>query len=274
VDFDLPTLAKPIAVFGALFLLLGAERLWPASRWGAGSWRHDLRNLSLGALNGLIGVALAAWVLPTSHGAESEVLAVLGTGSLAWWLVGLLLLDLWTFAWHWLHHALPLLWRVHRVHHTDTAMDASTALRFHPIETTVAALARLPLAWALGLSVEHVLLFEVILLPSILFHHSNLRVSPGLDRRLRLLVVTPALHRTHHSPVRENCDSNFGSVLSVWDRLFRTLRGTPQLGPQGFGVPGLEGPRWQSWRGLLALPFVGPTTHAASDPAPRVPAPQ
>lgn len=205
VDLDLSTLAKPIAVFGALFLLLGAERLWPASRWGAGSWRHDLRNLSLGALNGLIGVALAAWVLPTFERLDTRALSVLGTGSLAWWLVGLLLLDLWTFAWHWLHHALPLLWRVHRVHHTDTAMDASTALRFHPIETTLAALARLPLAWALGLSAEHVLLYEVILLPSILFHHSNLRVSAAVDRRLRLLVVTPALHRTHHSPVRENC---------------------------------------------------------------------
>jgi sterol desaturase/sphingolipid hydroxylase (fatty acid hydroxylase superfamily) len=138
--------------------------------------------------------------------------------------VALVALDGWMYVWHRANHALPWLWRFHRLHHGDRAMDATTTVRFHPVEIAISTLLRLAVLPILGLRIEHLLIYEVILFPVILFHHSNIRFPEKADRLMRAVLVTPAMHRVHHSQRQIETDSNYGSVLSIWDRLGRSFR--------------------------------------------------
>jgi sterol desaturase/sphingolipid hydroxylase (fatty acid hydroxylase superfamily) len=250
---DATTLKALIAPI-ALLTLLVAERRAPATASGRAGWAHDARNLALGVLNGCLGIGLALLVLPPFPTPGGGLLGLLGLSGVAAFLGAFLLLDLWMYAWHRLVHAVPILWRVHRMHHSDEALDASSAFRFHPLETTASQVLRVPLAWALGVGAAHVAAYEAVFLPVILLHHSNLRLSERADRLLRLLIVTPALHRTHHSPRPVETNSNYGSVLSVWDRLAGTFGRLAGVGAT-FGLAGLRCRRWQSLAGLLLTPF-------------------
>lgn len=144
----------------------------------------------------------------------------------------LLALDFAVWAQHILFHRVPVLWRLHRVHHADIEIDASTGLRFHPLEIILSMLIKIAVVLALGAPAIAVLAFEVLLNATSLFNHSNLRLAPPLDGWLRSLVVTPDMHRVHHSWNPEETDSNFGFNLSVWDRLFGTYRAQPRDGHQ------------------------------------------
>jgi sterol desaturase/sphingolipid hydroxylase (fatty acid hydroxylase superfamily) len=175
------------------------------------------------------------------------------------WLEGLLailLLDLAIWCQHLITHRVPLLWRFHRVHHADRDMDVTTAIRFHPVEIAASMLLKIGLVYALGAPALAVLIFEVLLNGTSLFNHANVALPPALDRWLRLILVTPDMHRVHHSADRREHDSNFGFALSVWDRLFRTYRAQPALGHDGMTL----GLQWQDDRPArlgwsLALPF-------------------
>jgi sterol desaturase/sphingolipid hydroxylase (fatty acid hydroxylase superfamily) len=252
---DLTVTTRALIGLGALAALLAAERLAPAAPAGRGSLRHDARNLLIGLANASLGLALALWILPPlpeSQGGAIGRLGLVGAGAV---IAAFLLLDLWMYAWHRLAHGLPVLWRIHRVHHSDGALNATSAVRFHPLEPLLTLGLRLPLAWLLGIPGGSVLLYELVFFPVVVFQHSNVRLPARVDRALRLVIVTPALHRIHHSPERVETDSNFGSVLSLWDRLARSLRTRPRLEPQPFGLLGFAGERWQTLAGLLATPF-------------------
>jgi sterol desaturase/sphingolipid hydroxylase (fatty acid hydroxylase superfamily) len=154
-------------------------------------------------------------------------------------------------------HAVPVLWRLHRVHHADRDLDVTTAIRFHPIEIALSMLIKIGLVYLLGPSWLAVILFAAILNGMAMFNHANLRLPHGLDRWLRLAVVTPDMHRVHHSVLRAEHDTNFGFNLSVWDRLFGTYLPQPKAGHDGMTI-GLA--PWQDERpaGLLwslILPF-------------------
>ena len=148
----------------------------------------------------------------------------------------IVLLDLAIWAQHLVSHKVPLLWRLHRVHHADRDLDASSALRFHPIEIALSAAYKLGIVLLLGPSILAAVLFEVILNASAMFNHANLAMPPWLDRLLRSLVVTPDMHRIHHSVDRREHDTNFGFCLSIWDRLFRTYTPEPDGGHLGMTV--------------------------------------
>ncbi|MDZ4847713.1 MAG: sterol desaturase family protein [Pirellulaceae bacterium] len=170
--------------------------------------------------------------------------------------MGLVLIDLWMYGWHRLNHNVPLLWRFHAVHHSDREMDATSAVRFHTGEIFLSGSSRLLVLPVLGVTLPTLLIYELILLPVILFHHSNVRVSKSSDSLMRTIVVTPWMHWVHHSRVMKEANSNYGSVLSVWDRLFGSfnLRSNPREIELGLAEDASE-KSWRTLRGMLIRPF-------------------
>ena len=153
-------------------------------------------------------------------------------------------------------HLVPFLWRVHRVHHADTGMDVSTAIRFHPVEILLSMIVKIGAVYLLGPAAIAVILFEIILNGMAMFNHANIALPGGLDRALRLFVVTPDMHLVHHSTERTEHDRNFGFALSIWDRIFGTYLAAPRRGIGDMTV-GLswqdDAPARLGWS--LALPF-------------------
>ena len=164
---------------------------------------------------------------------------------------------------HVLVHAVPTLWRLHRVHHADLDYDVTTGARFHPIEIILSMLIKFATIVVLGPPLVAVVIFEVVLNAMAMFNHGNVRLPLGLDRVLRFIVVTPDMHRVHHSVEDNEANSNFGFNLSIWDRLFGTYIDQPRDGHEGMtiGIHQYREPRQVSWLpGMLALPFIGKIT--------------
>jgi len=168
----------------------------------------------------------------------------------------ILILDLAIWAQHLVTHKVPFLWRLHQVHHADEDMDVTTAIRFHPVEIALSMLLKIGLVYLLGPAAVAVVIFEVLLNGTAMFNHSNLKLPLWLDRILRWVIVTPDMHRVHHSVERQEHDSNYGFALSLWDRLFGTYVDQPELGHDDMAV----GLKWQDGQPTrlgwsLALPF-------------------
>jgi sterol desaturase/sphingolipid hydroxylase (fatty acid hydroxylase superfamily) len=183
-------------------------------------------------------------------------------GQLDWpvWIgipLAMLLLELIIYWQHRLMHAVPLLWRLHRVHHIDTGFDVTTGVRFHPLEIALSMGIKLGAIWLLGPHPVAVVLFEVLLAAGALWAHTDIALPKGLDRGLRWLVVTPSMHRVHHSTWRPETDSNYGFHLSIWDRVFGSYTETPREDERSMRI-GLEEFRSKDdlgFRGLLLNPF-------------------
>jgi sterol desaturase/sphingolipid hydroxylase (fatty acid hydroxylase superfamily) len=177
--------------------------------------------------------------------------------------LSVLALDLIIYFQHVMVHAVPTLWRLHRVHHADLDFDVTTGSRFHPLEIILSMLVKSAAIVVLGAPPLAVVIFEVILNAMAMFNHGNVRLPLGIDRVLRLLVVTPDMHRVHHSVEDNEANSNFGFNLSLWDRLLGTYTDQPREGHEGMtvGIHQYREPRLVSWLpGMLALPFVGAVT--------------
>jgi sterol desaturase/sphingolipid hydroxylase (fatty acid hydroxylase superfamily) len=177
------------------------------------------------------------------------------------WIEGalaLLLLDFWMYLWHRANHVIHFLWRFHRTHHSEPDMDVSTGIRFHPGEILLSGIVRLAVIPILGIQLWHLALYESILYPVVMLHHSNVRLPRWLDYGLLAVVVTPAMHRVHHSRWRPETDSNYGSVLPYWDRLFRTFRLREDARAVELGLDEFDGPEWQSLVGFAKTPLAKP----------------
>ncbi|MEQ8233202.1 MAG: sterol desaturase family protein [Gammaproteobacteria bacterium] len=262
--------------FAVAFALVGAwERCRPARTLRLSRGQRWVNNLALVVIDTL----LLRLFFPAAAVGFASLVAARGWGvfnhlAVAPWLAGIVsvvALDLVVWLQHVLMHAVPILWRVHRVHHADPDYDLTTGTRFHPIEILLSMLVKCAAIAALGAPVFAVLVFEVVLGTSALFTHANARLPPRIDGVLRRLVVTPDMHRVHHSVAPDEATSNFGFNLSCWDRLFGTYRAQPRGGHDAMtiGVAGLTAPRDVIWlRGLLLLPFRPLPGSAATPPAP------
>ncbi len=166
------------------------------------------------------------------------------------------LFDVWMYFWHMANHRIRFFWLFHRAHHSDIDMDTTTALRFHPGELALSTFMRMPAIVLIGMSFAEVVLFETILNLSTLFHHSNLAIPEKWDRLLRTVIVTPNMHRVHHSIERFETDSNYTSLLSVWDRLFHSFRTRQDTLTITIGLPRFREAQWQNLRGFLITPFA------------------
>lgn len=170
---------------------------------------------------------------------------------------GMILLDLTIYMQHVVFHRVNWFWRFHRMHHTDLDLDVTSGTRFHPVEIILSMLIKLAAIWILGAPAVAVLLFEVLLNAGAMFNHANLRLPAVLDRTLRLFIVTPDMHRIHHSIAAEETDRNFGFNLSCWDRLFGTYKENPDAGQvdMTLGLPGLQDPEVQRIDRMLLQPW-------------------
>jgi sterol desaturase/sphingolipid hydroxylase (fatty acid hydroxylase superfamily) len=226
-----------IAALGLWAATIAAtERLRPAAQRPAGSSRIT-SNLVFWLTNAALNPVLT---LPITAAAASLDLwsrpaALDGWMGFAFYVI---VLDLWAWAWHLANHRVPLLWRFHDVHHRDAFLDVTTAVRFHYGEVLISALARAPLIVMLDVPLESVLVYDALLTASALFHHSNVRLPPRLEVAFRILIVTPSHHWVHHHAVRADTDSNYGAILTVWDRVFRTWSPTERTPDMPIGAEG------------------------------------
>ncbi len=220
---DSHTQLRAAATLGMLVTLWWLEAWAPF--WNKGTdpksrRRHAARNLGITALHvAMMALLFASATSLTARWAESAEFGVLhwAPDMPAWMstVIAVILMDGWMYAWHRMNHVVPFFWRFHRVHHSDPHMDVTTATRFHPAEIAVSAVLRLGVIAILGMSMRQVVIYGLLHLPVIQFHHSNVRLPERVDRAFRALLVSPTMHRVHHSRYQPETDSNYSSILSV-----------------------------------------------------------
>lgn len=261
-EFADESLIRLVCFLTVLAVMNFWELLSPRRKWLVKRPRRLSSNYLLAFFNAFVVRAL----LPVSAVTASLWAEQKGWGllHLAEWPSGVeivltvLLLDAAIYGQHVMFHYVPLFWRLHKVHHADPDLDVSSGLRFHTIEIFLSMLIKIGLILILGLTAWGVIAFEVILNATSMFNHSNVRLPLSLDRLLRLIVVTPDMHRVHHSVIRNETDSNFGFNLPWWDRLFGTYRDQPEAGHEKMTI-GLPEYRDENVStrliAMLAIPF-------------------
>ena len=251
-----------IAIFAAVFASLAlleialprrGRRFPRQARWLTNFAIVVIDSLALRLLFPIMAVGTAQWAAIEGVGLLNST----ALPGLVAAIIGFVVLDVAIYGQHVASHKIPLLWRLHQVHHADPDFDVTTAIRFHPVEIILSMLWKMVVVVAFGVPAIAVFVFEVVLNGAAVFNHANLRLPSWLDRVLRLLIVTPDMHRVHHSVIRRETDSNYGFNLSIWDRLFGTYRDQPELGHQemAIGLPAYRddkptGLGWSLW-----LPF-------------------
>lgn len=261
------------AFAGVLGVMALAEAAFPrrvrtqkrSMRWFTNGALVAIDAIVLRLIFPVLAVGVAIWATAQGWG-------LLNVIDLPIWLeivLAILLLDMAVYTQHVASHKIPFLWRIHKVHHADRDIDVTTGARFHPIEIVLSMAYKMAVVVALGPAALAVFLFEVILNASAMFNHSNVKLPLGLDKLMRLAVVTPDMHRVHHSIVRRETDRNYGFFLTWWDRAFGTYQSQPEHGHDGVTI-GLaehqdEAPNSLWWS--LKLPFCSPASNPYS-PAP------
>ncbi len=252
------------AFLGLFVFFAGLEWVLPRrtqtrGRWGT-NWLFVLTNTAALRLMAAATAVLIPFVATlAAYDAGQLGIGLFNATALPLWvevIAAIVILDFIVWANHVLFHKWPLLWRIHRVHHADEEMDVTTAIRFHPFEALLSMAAKVAAVYALGAPVIAVILFEIILNGSAMFNHANLRMPLWLDRWVRLIWVTPDMHRIHHAMDRAEHDSNYGFALSIWDRMFGTYIHEPRDGHESMKI----GLRWRDGQSRrfgwsLLLPF-------------------
>ncbi len=247
---------KLVLVITTVLSLLVLENKFPFFGFRQSLGSRIATNLELGVVNSLISSLVVGFIssfLPIARPGTGILVAIpspVMAGILAF-----LLLDLYMYLWHRSMHRLPLAWRFHRVHHTDRSMNVSTAYRFHPIEIVSSSLPKLLLIWVLGISSNIVLIYELVFTVVVALHHSNVRLPAWLDRLLAYAIVTPNYHRIHHSQVVTETNTNYGSVLTWWDRILGSYRNLEAIYNIQLGVSDED--RELTIGQLLLLPIPG-----------------
>ncbi len=257
---DVPFWISPVVISGVFTLMLVGEALRPLRARIEPKLRHTIRNLSTGGVSlAILTLLQMPLLVPVATWAERHEFGVVRWLHLSspWNVIAaIVLLDYTLWWWHWANHRMPLLWRFHLVHHVDLDLDSSTALRFHYGELTLSVFYRALQIALIGASPFSVWLWQTILFASILFHHGNLKLPHRFERLLVHLVVTPRMHGIHHSDRRAETDSNWSSLLSVWDRLHGTMRMDVPDETIRIGVPAYREPRDVSFARIQMMPLL------------------
>ena len=267
MEFDL---SARLAIIGCVFVLLSVlEMAWPqrelllnrGTRWkgNLGVFLFDVLMIGI-PVNGLV-FGILMW----AQAYEVGLMSWLGLPFAATIVIGFFALDALFYAQHRVSHVVPVLWRLHRVHHADTEMDITTANRVHPLETLWLTFLRVSLAVLLGIPIVAFIAFLIVLNVLSMFNHANVKLPANFDRFLRILIVTPNMHETHHSVHQQDYDTNFAFIFSFWDRIFKTYKPhtTPVNGRVTLGLDTFRGVSDTSFLRLLTMPFRSEHTSSA-----------
>jgi len=256
---------EPLVRFIAFGTVLAAMAVWelaaPRRKQELGRKTRWPGNLGVVALDTLlVRLIFPVGAVAIALAAEARGLGLFNVFRVPAWVAvpaGVILLDLAIYLQHVLFHAVPALWRLHRMHHADLAFDVTTGVRFHPVEILLSMIIKLGVVTALGAPALAVLVFEVLLNATSMFNHGNVTLPQGIDRILRWVVVTPEMHRVHHSIKARETNSNFGFNLPWWDRLLGTYRDQPEAGHLGMtiGIEQFRDPAEQRLDRMLTQPF-------------------
>lgn len=257
---------NPLKAANALILLaifLAWESIAPFFGWFRQHPKertlHGLRNLTLGLLNTLMIslIFVRLWMGVTNWAAEHDFGLLNWLGASGWrrTFLTILMLDAWTWSWHWLNHHVSLFWWFHRTHHTELRMDVTSASRFHMGEIASSSLLRLPLFAFLGIQLSDLIIYETLLFAVVQFHHANIRLPWWIESWLRWFIVTPNMHRVHHSQIVSESNSNYGSLMPLWDVLFGTWNWREKPQEIQYGVTGFTGAQQHTLKGLLKTPW-------------------
>jgi sterol desaturase/sphingolipid hydroxylase (fatty acid hydroxylase superfamily) len=220
-------------------------------------WRHILRNLVISFLNGLVYglvfTAAIAFVTEYTHNHDFGLFRILDLPWALELLLSIFVLDFIIYCWHILAHRIPMIWRFHLVHHVDSVLDFSTGTRFHLGELLGLMIFHLPLYFLLGITLEALIIFQIFLIVFDHFGHANYRVPAWLDQVIRLLFITSNVHQVHHSDATRELNSNYGTVFSIWDRLFGTYNDRRDIQNIETGIIGY--PKTLSFWELMKLPL-------------------
>ena len=255
------------AFFGVLVAVALAEIAFPRRRLTVSKPRRWASNLGIVFLNSaLVRVLLPLTAAGFAVLAASRSWGVFNNFVAPTWfavLASVVILDFAIYLQHVMFHAVPALWRLHRMHHADLDFDVTTGARFHPIEILLSMFIKFAVIAVIGAPAVAVIIFEVLLNATAMFNHGNLRLQAAFDRVLRLFIVTPDMHRVHHSIEDHETNSNFGFNLSLWDRLFGTYKAQPDAGHEAMtiGIRDYRAPKIATdLPGMLILPFLGRVT--------------
>ena len=252
-----------LAIFVGLFVIIAVTERFAPRRARPDNAKRWLTNWLFVIIDTFTLRALALFLPFAAVLAAADATArgwgLLNITALPGWLeliIVVLLLDLTIWLQHFLSHKIPVLWRIHRVHHSDIEFDVTTAIRFHPVETALSMAFKIGLVYLLGPAAWTVVVFEILLNGSSMFNHANIKLPQGFDCAVRAVLVTPDMHRIHHSVHRHEHDTNFGFALSWWDRLFGTYTQSPKDGHEEMKI----GLHWQDLRPTrllwsMAVPF-------------------
>ena len=222
---------------------------------------HFFKNLLLGGVNAVVisglFVSLWAWASQWSFQQQVGLLHQLPLGTFAHAVFAIMLFDFWMYVWHRINHVIPFLWRFHRVHHSDPSMDVTTASRFHIGEIVLSSIFRIPIIMLLGVHLGELLLYETIAFAVVQLHHANITLSSRIDKLLRMLIISPYMHKIHHSDWQPETDSNYGSLFSFWDRLGRSFRMRSEEGFKdlNIGLKEFADERYETVKNLFKLPL-------------------
>jgi len=255
-----------LLAFAGLFAVLAVfEAVAPRRKQAIGRGRRWPGNIGVVILDTvLLRILFPTAAVGLALVAQAHGFGLLNVTALPGWIAvaaAVIALDLAIYLQHVLFHAVPALWRLHRMHHADLELDATTGVRFHPVEVLLSMLIKLAVVAAIGAPAIAVLIFEVLLNATSMFNHANVRIPSRIDRVLRWLVVTPDMHRVHHSVEPRETNSNFGFNLPWWDRLFGTYKAQPAAGhdAMAIGIDTFRDPRELRLDRMLVQPLRGDT---------------
>jgi sterol desaturase/sphingolipid hydroxylase (fatty acid hydroxylase superfamily) len=256
-----------LGAFLAIFLAMAGYELWSprlerAEMTGALKSKRWVTNLSMVVISSVcLRVIFPAAAVGSALWAESRgwgLFPAIGLNPVIGGILAFIILDFAVWLEHVVSHKFSILWRIHRMHHSDNGFDVTTALRFHPLEIVLSMFWKAGIVIVLGAPVLSVLIFEIVLNGTAMFNHSNINLPQPIDRVLRKIIVTPDMHRVHHSSTPRETDSNYGFNFSFWDRIFRTYIAQPKLGHEGMeiGLKEYRGPESSGLVWTLRLPFT------------------
>ncbi len=250
---------QPFTAVSVLLVFYLWESIAPFFKHRHHRIRHAGRNLTIAGINILILVfvfsGITISVAAFTENNRIGILHWLESPSSVHAVAAFVLIDFWTYWWHRFNHIIPFLWRFHRMHHSDTEMDVTTATRFHTGEVMFSSTLRLLLIPLIGIPIWTLILYDILLLASTQFHHANIALNRSVDRFIRLFIVSPNMHKIHHSKEQIETDSNFTSLFSIWDRVFGTFRKRVNYFEIHFGLDEFEGDESQTIKDLLYTPL-------------------